>query len=52
VITISPLRHNWAVRFCSHYVYSDFATLEADFESGLLAQRIAAALEKRREEPS
>ncbi len=48
VITISPLAHNWAVRFCSHFVYADFASFEADLASGVLADRIAETLTRRR----
>jgi hypothetical protein len=49
VVTISPLSHNWAVRFCSHIVYPDFAALEADAASGEFARQITAALARRRE---
>lgn len=44
VVTISPLAHNWAVRFLSHLVYSDVASFEADLCSG----RLARAIEKMR----
>ena len=44
VISISPMTHNWAVRFLSHQVYADLAALEAAIESGALAQRIAESL--------
>jgi hypothetical protein len=48
VISISPLSHNWAVRFCSHYVYPDLATFEADVVSGVLERRLAETLANRR----
>ena len=40
VIAISPLSHNWAVKFCSHVVYEDLDRFEADLESGKLLARI------------
>jgi hypothetical protein len=41
VITISPLVHNWTVRFCSHVVYSDEKEFEEELASGRLRDRIA-----------
>ncbi|MBN1590223.1 MAG: hypothetical protein JW888_11975 [Pirellulales bacterium] len=41
VITISPLKVNWAVRFLSHVVYRDLVAFEADLCTGQLAQQIA-----------
>ena len=41
VITISPLEHNWAVKFLSHELYAGVDAFEAALESGRLAQRIA-----------
>lgn len=43
VITVSPLKHNWAVKFLSHAIYCDLGELEAAVESGELARCIAAA---------
>ena len=40
VVTISPLGHNWAVKFLSHVLFSDEAQFEAALESGELARRI------------
>jgi hypothetical protein len=40
VITISPLRHNWAVKFLSHAIYADMAEFEAALERGEVAQRV------------
>jgi hypothetical protein len=44
VVTISPLAHNWAVKFLSHVLYADVAEFQSALESGQLAQRIAAVL--------
>jgi hypothetical protein len=44
VITVSPLVHNWAVKFLSHAVYRDFDALEAALKSGELERRIREAL--------
>ena len=40
VITVSPLTHNWAVRFLSDVVYDDVAELEAALQSGALAAQL------------
>ena len=40
VITISPLRHNWAVKFLSHALYADLPAFEAALQSGEVARRI------------
>lgn len=44
VIAISPLVHNWSVKFCSHAVYPDLESFEAALVSGHLRQRIAELL--------
>ena len=41
VITISPMQHNWAVKFLSHELYRDVGEFQAALESGRLARRIA-----------
>jgi len=41
VIAVSPMEHNWAVKFLSHELYADLHQLEAAIESGRLARRIA-----------
>jgi hypothetical protein len=41
VITISPLSHNWAVKFLSHELYSDVIEFEKALETGRLARRLA-----------
>lgn len=40
VVTISPLKHNWAVRFLSDLLYGDSAEFEAELASGRLARRL------------
>ena len=40
VITVSPLTHNWAVRFLSDVVYGEVAELEAAIQSGALAEQL------------
>ncbi len=40
VITISPLEHNWAIKYLSHQLY---ATVE-DFESALASGRVLAKI--------
>jgi hypothetical protein len=38
VVTISPLKHNWAVKFLSHALYEDIAEFEAALRSGEIAR--------------
>jgi hypothetical protein len=38
VITISPLIHNWAVKFLSHAVYADLDEFEVAVQSGEVAR--------------
>jgi hypothetical protein len=40
VLTISPLIHNWTIKFCSHEVYPDLPSFEAALVSGRVRQRI------------
>ena len=47
VVTISSLKHNWAVKFLSHAVCRRSA-IQAALESGELAERIAAVLDGRK----
>lgn len=44
VLTISPLKHNWAVRFLSHEVYPDLEEFERALASGQVAARLAEVL--------
>ena len=40
VVTISPLEHNWAVKFLSNLLYVDVESFEAALASGDLAGRL------------
>lgn len=40
VLTVSPLVHNWVVRFCSHAVFPDLDALALSLDKGDLKQRI------------
>ncbi len=40
VITVSPLVHNWAVRFLSHAIYEDLASFEQALADGSVAEVI------------
>ena len=48
VIAISPLSHNWAVRFCSHIIFLDIDAFEAELSSGMLEQEIERLLQEKR----
>jgi hypothetical protein len=41
VVTISPLKLNWAVKFLSHVLYADLEEFSAALEDGSLSKRIA-----------
>ena len=41
VLAISPLKHNWAVRFLSDRIYADFDEFAAAVADGRVAQAIA-----------
>ena len=41
VITVSPLVHNWTIKFLSHELYRDLEEFEAALAGGQLAARIA-----------
>mgnify|MGYP002527762205 FL=1 len=47
VLTISPLDHNWAVRFCSHAIYADIEAFENAVYSGDVQQTIERVLASR-----
>jgi len=51
VVTISPLVHNWAVRFSSDVVYHDEAAFDAALLSGELAAKIAEAQKQKTCQP-
>jgi hypothetical protein len=40
VIAISPMKHNWAVKFLSHALYADVDEFEAALGDGRLAERL------------
>jgi hypothetical protein len=40
VVTISPLKHNWAVKFLSDVLYGDLPQFEEELTSGRLAARL------------
>ncbi len=44
VLTISPLKLNWAVKFLSHKIYPDLPAFEAAVRSGEAARQIADVL--------
>jgi hypothetical protein len=44
VIAVSPLKHNWAVKFLSHEVYADLDELEEALGDGRLAARLREIL--------
>ncbi len=41
MVTISPLSHNWAIRFLSNIVYADEQQFEQAVREGEFAQRLA-----------
>ncbi len=42
VISISPMKHNWAVKFLSHEIFADLSEFESAVRDGRLAERIRA----------
>ena len=42
VLAISPLKHNWAVKFCSHALYADVESFEIALANGQVAAVIAS----------
>ena len=48
VVTVSPLLHNWTVRYLSDVVYPDVESLETALREGELARRIESILRERR----
>ena len=41
VIAISPLTHNWCIKFCSHAVYADVEAFETALRAGHIGRQIA-----------
>ena len=50
VLAISPMHHNWAVKFLSHELYADEAEFEAALNNGDVARRIGEVLGLKRKE--
>lgn len=46
VVTISPLEHNWSVKFCSHHLYPDIDSFEAALVSGTVLRQILKVLSR------
>ncbi len=44
VLTISPLAHNWVVRFLSHEVYADVEAFERALADGRVTRRLTEVL--------
>ena len=44
VVTVSPLSHNWAIRFLSHVLYANLEEFEQAVRSGELAARLGELL--------
>jgi len=47
VIAISPLKHNWAVKFLSHQIYEDLDAFEQALATGELALKIDEVLDSK-----
>lgn len=47
VITVSPMKHNWAVKFLSHELFADLDELESAIVSGRLLARLRELLGER-----
>ena len=41
VVAISPLSLNWTIKYCSHLLYADLESFQAELASGELARKIA-----------
>ncbi len=44
VVAVSPMKHNWCVKFLSHALYADLDELEDALRSGQLARRLRDVL--------
>jgi hypothetical protein len=51
VMTISPLKHNWAVKFLSDLLYADIVEFEEELTSGRLAKCLVPRLAMRKADP-
>jgi hypothetical protein len=48
VVAVSPMKHNWAIKFLSHVLYADLAELAAALTDGTLRRRIEEVLASRK----
>lgn len=48
VVTISPLHHNWAIRFCSDLVYHSWESFEIALASGDLLAKVTEVLTRKK----
>ncbi|MBQ2821977.1 MAG: hypothetical protein IJF17_10400 [Thermoguttaceae bacterium] len=46
VVSVSPLKKNWAVKFLSHVIYATLEELEEDIHSGRFVERVAEIRQK------
>ena len=46
VIAVSPMKHNWAVKFLSHQLYADLDEFEQALASGQVAREIDEVLSR------
>ncbi len=44
IFSISPMKHNWAVKYLSHGIYADEAEFLAALESGEVAKKIESVI--------
>lgn len=47
VISISPMRHNWVVKFLSHRIYPDVESFKSALQSGEIRQLLCARPQER-----
>ncbi len=50
VVAVSPMKHNWAIKFLSHVIYADLESFVSAVESGELAEKLAAHRKSNREQ--
>ena len=50
IFAISPMRHNWAIKYLSHGIYADEAEFLAALQSGEVAAKIERILTKKNHE--
>lgn len=47
VVAISPLAHNWAIKFCSHLLVPDLEAFAAALAAGQVHERLRAASQRK-----